>query len=66
MSQIAISETPRKRPPLLGDHSTKIRIGSSVTQIAISKTSRKRLSLRRPAKPDINGGRLREVPLYVF
>ena len=37
-SQIAISETSRKRPPLISDHLTKILIGSSVSQIAISET----------------------------
>ena len=42
VSQIAISETSHKRPPLLSDHLTKILIGSSVSQIAISETSRKR------------------------
>ena len=31
VSQIAISETYRKRPPLLSDHLTKIQIGSSVS-----------------------------------
>ena len=50
--------TSPKRPPLLSDHLTKIPIGSSVSQIAICETSRKR-----PPKPDIKGGRLREVPL---
>ena len=45
--------------PLISDHLTKIPIGSSVSQIAISETSRKP-----PPKPDIKGGRLREVPLY--
>ena len=49
---------PPEQPPLLSDHLTKILIGSSVGQIAISETSRKR-----PPKPDIKGGRLREVPL---
>ena len=42
VSQIAISETSRKRPPLLSDHLTKVLIGSSVSQIAVRETSRKR------------------------
>ena len=42
VAQIAVSETSRKRPPLVSDHLTKIPIGSSVSQIAISETSRKR------------------------
>ena len=50
----------RKRPPLLSDNLTKILIGSSVSQIAICETSRKR-----PPKSDINGVRLRGVPLYL-
>ena len=45
VSQIAISETSRKRLPLSSDHLTKIPIGSSVSQIAISETYRKRLPL---------------------
>ena len=57
VSQIAMSETSNKRPPLLSDHLSKIPIGSSVSQIAINETSRE------TPKPDIKGGRLREVPL---
>ena len=34
---IAISETSRKRPPLLSDHLTKILIGSSVSQLLLVK-----------------------------
>ena len=41
ISQIAISETSCKQPPLLIDHLTKILTGSSISQIAISETSPK-------------------------
>ena len=42
VSQIAISETSRKRPPPVSDHLIKIPIGSSASYIAISETSCKR------------------------
>ena len=46
---------------LESDHLTKLPIGSCASQIAISETSRKW-----PPKPDIKGGRLREVSLYLL
>ena len=66
MSQLTISETSCKRPPLLSDHLTKILIGSSVSQIAIRETSCKRPHpVRDLPEADIKGGRLREVPLHL-
>lgn len=51
-------------PALLSNHLIKILIGSFVRQIAthvlISETSH-----TRPPKPDIKGGCLQEVPLYL-